>query len=871
MHNLPVSTPYITKAHTETKRSKALALETTYAYDFPALFKNNLIEMWREHRLRNPDCVCPADSEVCSYVELVLDSEEKKVVEGHCYPGHNTIGMVAWKLKVEKIQTVIFASKIGLLFSQLKTLEYPKNGREIVVIANDISHSIGSFGPKEDLMFYRASEYARARKIPRIYIAANSGARIGIANEVLRLVKVAWENPMDPEKGFKYLYLSPDEYRDLNTQNHPTKSGESAVVKAKLVEEDGDRRYKITSIIGQGSDIGVENLSAAGLIAGETSQSYEEIVTMSLATSRAIGIGAYLVRLGQRVVQVDNSAIILTGATALNKLLGREVYTSNTQLGGPQIMYNNGVSHATTRNDVEGVKVLLKWLSFVPKKKGSSLPILEASHDPVDRPVEYCPNANEVYDPRWLLAGREDPKGGYQSGFFDHGSFDEIMAAWARTVVTGRARLGGIPVGVIAVETRPIELHLPADPANPDSEAKVVSQAGQVWFPDSAYKTAQAIFDFNREELPLIVFANWRGFSGGMKDMYEQVIKFGAQIVDALHTYNQPIIIYIPPHAELRGGSWVVIDPTINSEQMEMYADPTSRGGVLEAEGTVSIKLRLKDQKPVMERLDPKMRELNAALNNDDEGNNLSMAKKAELEAAIKKRVEVLSPIYHQVAVQFADLHDTPERMKAKEVIRDIVPWAESRRRLYHRLRRRLLESKMMKKIDKTKSNLSHGQKHQLIRRWFMDHEIKKPSNVEKFSWESDKAVAEWMSEQLASSSSKKSTEGTGSLVGENLKVMEREAAMAAFREVVGTMPDDLLLEAGVLLAEKMTSGKREEFIEALKLLPNKDDTLGAAAEGSGAARTESPEPAADENDSKNGDDEKKSNHSSSTSENGEL
>jgi acetyl-CoA carboxylase/biotin carboxylase 1 len=45
----------------------------------------------------------------------------------------------------------------------------------------------------------------------------------------------------------------------------------------------------------------------------------------------------------------------------------------------------------------------------------------------------------------------------------------------------------------------------------------------QVWYPDSAYKTAQAIFDFNRENLPLLILANWRGFSGGMKDMYEQV------------------------------------------------------------------------------------------------------------------------------------------------------------------------------------------------------------------------------------------------------------------------------------------------------------------------------------------------------------
>lgn len=48
---------------------------------------------------------------------------------------------------------------------------------------------------------------------------------------------------------------------------------------------------------------------------------------------------------------------------------------------------------------------------------------------------------------------------------------------------------------------------------------QLVQQAGQVWFPDSAYKTAQAIEDFNREKLPLMVFANWRGFSGGMKGL----------------------------------------------------------------------------------------------------------------------------------------------------------------------------------------------------------------------------------------------------------------------------------------------------------------------------------------------------------------
>lgn len=36
-------------------------------------------------------------------------------------------------------------------------------------------------------------------------------------------------------------------------------------------------------------------------------------------------------------------------------------------------------------------------------------------------------------------------------------------------------RLGGIPTGVVAVETRCVELSIPADPANLDSEAKVGS------------------------------------------------------------------------------------------------------------------------------------------------------------------------------------------------------------------------------------------------------------------------------------------------------------------------------------------------------------------------------------------------------------
>lgn len=220
-------------------------------------------------------------------------------------------------------------------------------------------------------------------------------------------------------------------------------------------------------------------------------------------------------------------------------------------------MYANGVSHVTAQDDLEGVSTILRWLSYIPDRRYRPLPIME-SIDPIEREVTFTPSPSP-YDPRWMLSGRENNQGLWEDGFFDRGSWQEIMSGWALTVVTGRARLGGIPVGVIAVETRAVELIIPADPANLDSETKVVSQAGQVWFPDSSYKTAQAIQDFNREDLPLIIFANWRGFSGGMKDMYDQVVKFGAYIVDALHQYNQPIIVYIPPYGELRGGAWAVL------------------------------------------------------------------------------------------------------------------------------------------------------------------------------------------------------------------------------------------------------------------------------------------------------------------------
>lgn len=128
-------------------------------------------------------------------------------------------------------------------------------------------------------------------------------------------------------------------------------------------------------------------------------------------------------------------------------------------------------------------------------------------------------------------------------------------------------------------------------------------------------------------------------------NVFVKVLKFGAKIVDGLRDYKQPIIVYIPPYGEVRGGAWVVIDPTINESCMEMYADPESRGGVLEPEGVVEVKYKPKDLFKTMGRLDPEIQQLQEQLIKRD----LNQAEKRSLEQQIHKREEFLTPIYRQV------------------------------------------------------------------------------------------------------------------------------------------------------------------------------------------------------------------------------
>ena len=171
-----VKTPYEVTQRFEKQRAEAMASsDTLYVYDWPALFESGVERMWldyrstvidqspRRSRLRSISAVpvamasyagiVPHGEDVFQCKELVLcdavtreplkrgwtakqaQSSSVIMLPIDREPGLNDAGMVAWLAK-------------------LRTPECPA-GRELVIISNDITFQAGSFGTKEDAIFFK--------------------------------------------------------------------------------------------------------------------------------------------------------------------------------------------------------------------------------------------------------------------------------------------------------------------------------------------------------------------------------------------------------------------------------------------------------------------------------------------------------------------------------------------------------------------------------------------------------------------------------------------------------------------------------------------------------------------------------------------
>lgn len=98
-----------------------------------------------------------------------------------------------------------------------------------------------------------------------------------------------------------------------------------------------------------------------------------------------------------------------------------------------------------------------------------------------------------------------------------------------------------------------------------------------------------------------------------------------------------------------------------------------------------------------------------------------SEAEALQIDGQIKERITSLLPMYHIVAVHFADLQDTPVRLLEKGCLNDVIPWRESRKWFYWRLRRVLIEDQFVKKILDISSSSNFVEAKAMLKQWFME------------------------------------------------------------------------------------------------------------------------------------------------------
>ncbi len=151
-----------------------------------------------------------------------------------------------------------------------------------------------------------------------------------------------------------------------------------------------------------------------------------------------------------------------------------------------------------------------------------------------------------------------------------------VLERWAGmadadTSVVFDAHLGGYPVTVIGIESKPVPRrgYLPTD--GPDI------WTGGTLFPQSSRKTARAINAASGNR-PLVVLANLSGFDGSPESLRNLQLEYGAEIGRAIVNFDGPIVFCVI--SRYHGGAFVVFSGTLN-DNMEVVAVEGSFASVL--------------------------------------------------------------------------------------------------------------------------------------------------------------------------------------------------------------------------------------------------------------------------------------------------
>ena len=383
------------------------------------------------------------------------------------------------------------------------------------------------------------------------------------------------------------------------------------------------------------------------------------------------------------LVMTPDSAMVLTGKQALDYSGGVSA-EDNFGIGGyDRIMGPNGQAQYWAPDLVAACGILFAHYEHTYVAPGERFPRRAQSTDPVDRDVcsysHYAPNSDfrtvgdifsietnperkKPFDIRAVMRAVADQ---------DHRPLERWAAmAGAESAVVFDAHLGGYPVTVLGIESRPLRRRgfLPAD--GPDQWT-----AGTL-FPQSSKKVARAINAASGNR-PVVVLANLSGFDGSPESLRTLQLEYGAEIGRAVVNFDGPIVFCVV--SRYHGGAFVVFSGTLN-DNMEVIAVEGSYASVIggaPAAATVfarDVNARTDD--------DPRVVELKARLD-EAEGDE-----RATLRVALADlRASVRSDKLGEVAREFDGVH-TVERALRVGSIDAIIPAARLRPHLIEALER---------------------------------------------------------------------------------------------------------------------------------------------------------------------------------------
>jgi len=309
-------------------------------------------------------------------------------------------------------------------------------------------------------------------------------------------------------------------------------------------------------VASSGADVqdGIAALHGWGTAAAAVSRCSGQVPVIAAATGPVVSGPALLLGLSDLVVMSSEAVAFVSGPQMVAEFTGIQI--GLRELGGTATHARASGLCAVESDDVDGA--VAELLEYLPSNTDEAPPVAPVS-DSVLRPT---PELRAVIPDR--KAASYDVRDVIRS-LCDDGELCELWPRWAGQVVTAFARLGGVPVGVVANQPRVLAGTL--DIAASQKGARFVRLCDA----------------FN---LPIVSLVDTPGFLPGKDLEWRGMIRHGAELAFAYAQATVPRLCLITRKAF--GGAYIVMDSRGIGNDV-CLAWPGAEVAVMGASGAVQI------------------------------------------------------------------------------------------------------------------------------------------------------------------------------------------------------------------------------------------------------------------------------------------